>query len=216
MKYKAIIFDLDGTILNTILDMANACNHVLSKHGFKKRTVDEIKSFVGNGIKKTLSLCVPNDTPDEVVDMLYNEYNPYYNEHCDINTKAYEGITDLLINKKKEGVKLAVVSNKGDTAVRILCKKHFPGLFDVTIGERAGIRRKPYPDSLYACINELGINKKNVIYVGDSEVDIETAKNAGIPCISVTWGFRDKDFLISKGAVLLADHPSEISDILLN
>ena len=214
MKYKAIIFDLDGTILNTLLDLTNACNHVLSEHGFKERTEEEIRTFVGNGIRRTLALCVPEGTPDSVVDELYNAYNPYYNGHCDINTRPYEGITELLTQLKSHGYKLAVVSNKGDKAVRILCDKHFNGLFDVTVGERSGIRRKPYPDSLNACINELGVNKENVIYVGDSEVDIETAKNTGIPCISVTWGFRSRDFLVSSGAKVLANTPSEILSFL--
>jgi len=212
MGYRLVIFDLDGTILDTLEDLTDAVNYALSKNGQPERSIEEVRRFVGNGIKKLIVRAVQPDTPDEDADKIYDDFMPYYKEHCADKTKPYEGIEELLNELKREGYMTAVVSNKADVAVKKLCEQYFSGLFDYCVGERAGILKKPAPDSVNEVINKLSINTSDAVYVGDSDVDLETAENAGIDCISVNWGFRDEQFLREHGAVKIAKCPKQVME----
>lgn len=212
MKYKAVIFDMDGTILDTLDDLTNAVNHCLKVHDFPLRDKCEVRCFVGNGIHKLIERAVPKETKPEKIESVYQDMLVYYQQHCDELTKPYSGIIELLKNLRENGYLTAVVSNKADTAVVALCEKYFSGLFDAAVGEKPGVDRKPAPDSVYAVLEKLGVEKEWVVYIGDSEVDIETAKNAGIDCISVAWGFRDRDMLLRNGAVKVVENPKEIGE----
>lgn len=202
---KIVIFDLDGTILNTIDDLTDSTNYALEKNGFAKRNVEEIRSFVGNGIKKLIERAVPVGTNQTDTEKVFTDFADYYKVHCADKTAPYEGIQSALVWLKERGYKLAVVSNKADFAVQDLCRQFFDGTFDYVVGEREGIRRKPYPDSVFEVMrffqNSYLIQEEDrAIYIGDSEVDIKTAENAGIASVLVDWGFRDRDFLVSNGA----------------
>lgn len=215
MKYRAVIFDMDGTILDTLDDLTNAVNHCLKSHGFPLREKSEIRSFVGNGIHKLVERAVPKGTDPEKTESVYQDMLVYYQQHCDERTKPYSGIIELLKSLREKGYLTAVVSNKADAAVVALCEKYFNGLFDAAVGEKPGVDRKPAPDSVYAVLEKLGTEKDQAVYIGDSEVDIETAGNAGIDCISVTWGFRDRDILLCSGVGKIVDKPEEIEKVLL-
>ena len=210
MKYKLVVFDLDGTILDTIDDLKNAVNHALSKFGFQERSLSEIRSFVGNGIHKLIERSMPQVEDESIINQVFEEFKSYYAVHCAEMTKPYDGICELLSELKQKGIKTAVVSNKADFGVKKLISVFFDHLFDAAIGERSGIRKKPHPDSVFEVISKLDSNCEESVYIGDSDVDIETAKNAGIDIISVTWGFRDRNFLIENGAKILADDVSEL------
>ena len=214
MKHKAVIFDLDGTILDTLDDLKNSVNFALSKNGLPVRTIDEIRAFVGNGIRLLIERAVPENTDSGVVDRCFEDFKAHYKEHSADNTKPYEGIIALLEELKSKGVKLAVVSNKADFAVQTLVEKYFRGLFDFAVGEREGIRRKPCPDSVNEAIKVLDASPDEVVYVGDSEVDIETSRNAGVECVAVTWGFRDKCVLESLSPEYIIDKPSQLMELI--
>lgn len=209
--YKTIVFDLDGTLLDTLDDLTDATNHALSVFGLKTRTRDEVCSFVGNGIAKLVERAIgEKNYPDFA--KIFSEFKVYYGAHCADKTQPYAGMIELLNELKRRGVKTAVVSNKADFAVKSLARTYFSGLLCEAVGENedAGIRKKPAPDSLFAVMEALQADKQTTVYVGDSEVDVQTAKNAGLDCICVTWGFRDKDFLRETGAEIFVDEPSEI------
>ena len=191
---KAVIFDLDGTLLNTLDDLADSTNYALSKFGYPTRTIEEVRQFVGNGVAKLIERAIPEGQ---------NMYN---------KTAPYNGIIVMLSNLKSKGIKIAVVSNKFDLAVKELCKKYFEGFIDFAAGENEaqGIKKKPAPDTVFSVLNEFNFAPEDAVYVGDSDVDIMTAKNSKMPCISVTWGFRDKKFLLENGATILINAPSEI------
>ena len=210
MKYKLFIFDLDGTILNTLHDLTNSTNYALEKNNFPKRTEDEIRRFVGNGIGKLIERAVPEQTDKKVTDQVLADFTEHYANHCADTTQPYDGIMELLLNLKEQKCKLACVSNKADFAVSQLCEKYFPHIFDVAVGEREGIRKKPSPDSVLEVLTLLNVSKEDAVYVGDSEVDIQTAANTEMDVISVTWGFRDKEYLISQGGKLIVDSPYEM------
>lgn len=212
MKYELIIFDMDGTILDTLEDLHDALNYSLSLFGYEKRSVDDVRRFLGNGIKKLVERAVPENTPAHDIDNIIQAFLTYYQQHCMDKTKPYAGVTRLIKTLKDRGYLTAVVSNKADPAVQELCRIYFDGLFDYAVGEKNGIKKKPAPDSVISAMEKLGT--KNAIYIGDSEVDIETAKNSGIDCILCTWGFRDKDFLIEHGALLFADKAEDILDFV--
>ena len=208
--YETIVFDLDGTLLDTLADLHAAVNFALGKYGFPKRTKDEVRSFVGNGIAMLIKRAIGKETP--LFEAVLQAFKEYYAAHCADETRAYAGILPLLKNLQAKGVKTAVVSNKADFAVKKLAEEYFGGLLLAAVGEDEanGVRKKPAPDSLLAVMEKLGADKQKTAYVGDSEVDIQTAQNAGVACISVTWGFKDKDFLIENGATVLIDDPDEI------
>ncbi len=210
MKYKVAIFDMDGTILNTLEDLADAMNYCLKEHGMQERSLNEIKSFVGNGIRRLVDQAVPNGTDTGSIDEIYASFLQYYKDHCAVKTRPYDGIKEVLKKLKDEGLLTAVVSNKADYAVKKLCNEYFDGLFDCSAGDREGIRRKPYPDSVLLVMEHFKASPKEVVYIGDSEVDYQTAHNAGIDVIMVGWGFREEDYLRSIGAEKIVHKPDEI------
>ena len=213
--YKLAVFDMDGTILDTLEDLKDSTNFALEKCGYPTRSYDEVRRFVGNGIRKLIERAVPKGLTVEQIDRVHEVFTEHYKVHCADKTKAYDGIKPLLEKLRASGVKTAVVSNKADYGVQELCKEYFDGLFDYAVGEREGIRRKPAPDAVNEALRVLGIDKSEAVYIGDSDVDFETAKNAELPCISVLWGFRDEEFLREKGATLFVRDPAEIYDIIM-
>ena len=210
MKYSVAVFDMDGTILYTLDDLTDALNVGLKKLGFPLRTVDEVRTMVGNGMRKLIERGVPAGTDKADTDAVFAAFTEYYSAHCADKTRPYDGIVDLLIALRERGVKTAVVSNKSDAGVKALVGRCFAGLFDVSVGERPGLSRKPAPDGVDAALKELGADKADAVYIGDSEVDYQTAVNASLPCISVTWGFRDRDFVASFGADTFANTPADV------
>ncbi len=214
MKYDAVIFDLDGTLTDTLADLRNSVNYALRHFGFFERTTEEIRSFVGNGVKRLVFLSVPENTPDDISEKCLAVFKEHYAANSLIETKPYEGITDMLKKLKENNVKIAVVTNKIHSAATEIVEYFFGDLIDVTVGQIDGVAQKPQPDGIYKALEFLGIPKENAIYVGDSEVDCITAKNADIPCVGVTWGFRDRDVLVENGADYVADSISEIFDYI--
>lgn len=213
---KSVIFDLDGTLLYTLQDLANAVNAGLQAGGMPQRTLTEIRSFVGNGVTSLMIRSVPGGKDCPKFDIMMKAFKDYYKEHCSDNTVPYDGIPLLLTKLKNAGIKTAVTSNKLDSAVKILCQDFFPELIDIAIGDAEGQKRKPEPDMLYKAMDILKVNKNEIVYVGDSEVDIVTAKNAGLKCISVSWGFKDKSFLIDNGAEVIVDNVAELEQWIWN
>ena len=215
MAYKLAIFDLDGTILDTLEDLADAMNYALGEHGYPGRTIEEVRRFVGNGIRKLIERAVPAGLAKEEIDRVHETFSAYYQQHCADKTRPYEGVLPLLERLRAAGCLTAVVSNKADAAVQPLCRRYYNGLFDYAVGERTGIRRKPDPDSVQEVLRRLQVEAADAVYIGDSEVDIQTAKNAGLDSIIVTWGFRDRDYLESQGGRRFEDRPEEIEQIIL-
>lgn len=209
--YETVIFDLDGTLLDTLDDLTAATNAALEKFSLPQRTREEVRSFVGNGIAKLIERAVGEEGKGLQAETLA-EFKSYYAAHCADKTAPYDGILSLLRSLREKGVKTAVLSNKADFAVKSLAKTYFDGLLLAAVGENeaAGIRKKPAPDALFSVMNELSATAEKTVYVGDSDVDIQTAKNAGVACICVTWGFRDKDFLKREGGKIFVDTPAEI------
>ena len=206
--YDAYIFDLDGTLLDTLEDLADSVNYALKKHGLPMRTVEEVRIFVGNGVRKLIERAVGNANAE--IDAVLSDFKSYYGEHGDVKTKPYDGIKELLFALKNLGKKIAIVSNKMDSAVKSLAKIYFDGLIDVAIGENeeGGVQKKPAPDSVLLALKALKTN--NAVYIGDSEVDIQTAFNAHLPCLCVTWGFREDSFLKEQGGGNFVHTPQEI------
>ncbi len=214
MKYKLAIFDMDGTILDTLEDLADGLNHVLSKYKYPVCSIDQVRSYVGNGIRRLIERGAPDGLSEDVIDQLVEDFTPYYKANCTNKTKPYDGIKPLLNTLKEQGCLVAVVSNKVDSAVKELCNHYFPSVFDCAIGERDGIRKKPAPDSVLETMAQLKVDMKDAVYIGDSEVDIQTAKNAKIDCISVDWGFRDHDYIKASGAEVIVSKPMEIANLI--
>lgn len=210
MKYDLVIFDLDGTILNTLEDLRDSLNYALDRMGFPERSLEEVRNFVGNGIRKLIERALPQGGDDKTVEEMLVLHRDYYQVHCADKTRPYDGISEMLAKLKQREIQLAVLSNKPDYAVKILCDKYFPGIFDKAYGFREGIERKPSPEAVFALLEEFGVPREKAVYVGDSEVDVQTAKNAGLDMMIVEWGFRDREFLIESGAVNLVSVPSEI------
>ena len=214
MSYRLAIFDMDGTILYTLEDLMISVNHALRLEGLPERTLDDIRVFVGNGIRKTIERAVPGGTPVNVIDRLFNEFNEHYKLHSNDHTRPYDGIVDVIGRIKENGVMTACVSNKSDFAVQDLVKIYFDGLFDYSVGAKEGKKLKPAPDSVNDVLQTLKMDRKDAVYIGDSNVDLETAVNSGLPCISVLWGFRDREFLIKHGATTFAGVPAELYDLI--
>jgi len=212
--YKAVVFDLDGTLLDTLDDLTSAVNHALTAFAYPERTREEVKGFIGNGVRLLMQRAV--GVEDERFEEIFSAFKSYYAVHCADATKPYTGIEELLSALKKRGVKTAVLSNKSDAAVKTLAKAYFPNAFSAAVGENEaiGIRKKPAPDALYKVMEGLGVNAAETVYIGDSEVDIQTAANAGVACVSVTWGFKDEAFLRENGGKLFARTPMEIMQVL--
>ena len=215
MKYALAIFDLDGTILDTIADLTAAVNDGLTKEGLPLRPVDDIRRFVGNGIHKTIERAVPPGTDAAAIERIYDNFNAYYPEHCADLTRPYPGIRELVERLRAAGVKTAVVSNKVDYGVKKLCDLWYPGLFDMALGERPGIPRKPAPDGVLEVLSALGVPAERSVYIGDSDVDLQTARNAGMDEILVAWGFRGRKVLEDCGGRRIVDTAEEIGDLIL-
>lgn len=211
---KYIIFDMDGTLLDSLKDLQNTLNHCFRKVGFPERNYEEVRSFVGNGLRKLIERAVPQGITDEKVDEILARFKEYYMVHCADFTAPYEGIMDMLAKLKEAGYKMAIVSNKADEVLKVLNRQFFGDYIDVAIGERAGMNKKPAPDLVWLAMEQLGATKENTVYVGDSEVDYQTAVNSELKCISVLWGFRDKDFLEECGAKCFANEPIDVVKIL--
>lgn len=209
---KAVIFDLDGTLLNTLDDLADSTNYALSRFGYPTRTIEEVRQFVGNGVAKLIERAIPEGKNNPNFEKCLAIFKENYAQNMYNKTAPYNGIIEMLSNLKSKGIKIAVVSNKFDLAVKELCKKYFEGFIDFAAGENEaqGIKKKPAPDTVISVLNEFNFASENAVYVGDSDVDIMTAKNSKMPCISVTWGFRDEKFLLENGATILINAPSEI------
>ncbi len=207
---KTVIFDLDGTLLNTLEDLKEATNFALSKYNYPTRTLKEVRCFVGNGVRKLIERAVPENCQN--VEECLSVFKKNYSEIMYNHTAPYDGILKILSNLKSDGIKIGVVSNKFDSAVKELCKKYFADLIDIAIGQADDVPKKPAPDGVFKAMRELGADKLSTIYVGDSDVDVATAKNANLPCIGVTWGFRDREYL--KGANFIIDNPNDINVII--
>jgi phosphoglycolate phosphatase len=212
-----VIFDLDGTLLDTLEDLHDSLNHVLGAHGMPLRTLDEARRFLGSGLLVLLKRATPEGTPDNLINEMYEEFRAYYNVHCLDKTGPYEGVLDMLKALHEKGYKTAIISNKVESAVKELNTTFFSEYIDVAIGEneKAGIKRKPAPDMADKAMELLGVTPDEVVYVGDSEVDLETAAASNLPCISVTWGFRDREYLASLGASVFADTPMEVVERII-
>ena len=214
MGYTNILFDLDGTLLDTLEDLRGAVNHQLSVSGFPLRSLEEVRQFVGNGLKELMRRSLPGPCGEAELERHTADLKEWYAGHDRIRTRPYGGILPLLDRLNAAGCRVGVVSNKMDSAVQDLCRHYFGGRVAAAVGERQGMRRKPAPDTVLLALEALGAGREGTVYVGDSEVDIATAKSAGLPCVSVTWGFRTREELLRAGAAVLADTPEELWEIL--
>lgn len=211
-RYKNYIFDLDGTLLDTLDDLTASTNYALHEFGMPVYSRDQIRMFVGNGVRKLIERAVPGGATNEKFEEVLSVFQQHYLQHGMDHTVPYAGIVDLLTKLRAEGRRVAVVSNKFCAATEELCDSFFGELVEVAIGENeaAGIKKKPSPDTVVEAMRQLGATCDDTVYVGDSDVDVQTAKNSGIPCISVLWGFRDKDFLLAHGAETFVASPMDI------
>ncbi|WP_288151425.1 HAD-IIIA family hydrolase [uncultured Prevotella sp.] len=206
------IFDLDGTLLNTINDLAASTNYALRSAGMPEHSVDDVRRFVGNGVKKLMERAIPDGLNNPDFDETYATFRKHYLKHSLDTTKPYDGIPEVLAELKRRGKKLAIVSNKFYAATQELARHFFPDTIEVAIGERENIRKKPAPDTVLEAMRQLGVGKEGTVFIGDSDVDIDTAHNVGVPCISVLWGFRDREFLLAHGATTLIERPEQLLD----
>ncbi|WP_029503664.1 HAD family hydrolase [Lachnoclostridium phytofermentans] len=213
-KIKTVIFDLDGTLLNTLDDLKDSVNATLSAYGFPERSLDEVRKFVGNGVARLMELAVPWQLENEQAKEILEFFKMHYAKNCNHKTRPYDGILTLLEQLKNQGYQLAIVSNKFDAAVKDLNQLYFSKFIDVAVGQREGVRRKPFPDTVNIALEEVGCSAEEVLYIGDSEVDVETAKNAGLRLLAVDWGFRTRDELVRSGAQYIAEKPEDIIDYL--
>ena len=213
MKYKTVLFDMDGTLLDTLADMAAAVNHILSVHGYPLRTVEEVRVFVGNGARKLMERALPPDVTGDAFEALLEEYRQWYEAHACVRTAPYPGVPAVLAALHRAGVRCAVVSNKPDGATRELAARFFPGL--PAFGQQDGIPAKPAPDMVYHALAELGVEASAAAYVGDSEVDVALARNAKLPLVAVSWGFRGREALEEAGAALVVDDAATLLENML-
>lgn len=213
-RYTTVVFDLDGTLLDTILDLAAATNHALRINGYPEHTVDDVRRFVGNGVRKLMERALPQGLTDEEFQKAFDDFKTFYAENNVVHTAPYDGIMELLSSLNAKGYKLAIVSNKFDGAVKRLAAHFFGNVLSVAIGETLFIHRKPAPDMVFEALQKLDSIPDDSLYVGDSEIDIATAKAAGMDCVSVSWGFRSKETLISAGAKCIIDTPDELLTVL--
>ncbi|WP_432617379.1 HAD family hydrolase [Butyricicoccus sp.] len=211
---QAVIFDLDGTLLNTLGDLRAATNHALAVRGLAPRSMDEIRRFVGNGIRLLICRAMPEGTSDAEIDAALEDFKAYYAAHIHDHTVPYDGIPQLLTALRKRGMKVAVLSNKIDSASQELIAYFFPGKTDVVFGEHVGVPRKPDPTSCRMVMQQLDVQPEQVLYVGDSGTDMQTAKHAGLYAVGVTWGFRSREVLTENGADVLVDSPEQILQII--
>lgn len=209
-EYSTYIFDLDGTLLNTLTDLAASTNYALRTHGLPEHTFEDIRWFVGNGVKKLIERAVPDGLDNPKFSEVYDTFRKHYMIHSLDSTNPYPGVMEMLAELKRRGKRIAVVSNKFYAATQELCRHFFGGYVEVAIGERENICKKPAPDTVVEALRQLGADGTDAVYIGDSEVDIETARNSGLPCISVLWGFRDRTFLTEHGGTTFVTEPGEL------
>lgn len=214
MKYDTLLFDLDGTLFDTLDDLRNSVNHALRSAGFAERSREEIRTFVGNGVRNLMKKAVPEGTSEQCFEAVFAEFRSHYAQHCRDCSRPYPQIPALLDALKERGCRMAVISNKSDAEVKHLVKEYADGLFLAAVGDRPGVPRKPAPDSVLQTMEELGGTPERTLYIGDSEVDILTARNAGLACMAVTWGFRTREELVRAGATLMIDSPLELLEHL--
>lgn len=210
-----IIFDLDGTLLSTLEDLRDSVNFALKKYNYEPISLDQTRNFVGNGVRKLVERAIPDGTKNGNFEECLKTFKTHYSENMYNKTKPYDGILKVLEKIKNMEIKTAVVSNKFDAAAKELCKKYFGNLIDIVVGQSDSIPQKPSPESIFEVVKYFGRNIEDCIYVGDSEVDIQTAKNAGIPCISALWGYRSKEILEKAGAKIIIKNPEEILELLV-
>lgn len=211
---NTVIFDLDGTLLYTLEDLTDSLNHALSEIGCEEKTINEVRNFVGNGVKKLVERATPNGTSHLRFEECLCIFKEHYTKNMYNKTRPYNGVAEMLDLLKENGYKTAVVSNKFDHAVKELCTRYFGDKIQFAVGENEIIKKKPAPDGVLEAIKKTGCTQENCVYVGDSEVDIETANNAGMPCISVDWGYKDKDFLLANGAKNIVSTPQELLELI--
>lgn len=214
-RYTTIVFDLDGTLLNTLEDLQGSVNAAMRLCGFPEHTLEEIRCFVGNGIQRLMELSVPEGKKNPQFDKALRAFQEDYKIHCNDKTKPYQGVIPLIKTLQQHNIKMAIVSNKADFGVKRLQEIYFQGLVTTAIGQREQLKRKPAPDMVLEALKELGAKREESVYIGDSEVDLATAENAGLPCISVTWGFRGEEFLKEHGAKQLVSSVEELEKLLL-
>lgn len=213
--YKAVLFDMDGTVLDTLGDLTDAVNHSLRRFGMPGRSSEEVKSYLGQGPLHLISCAVPEGTGQETVREVLEYYEPYYDSHCQIKTAPYPGIMELMTELKSRGLKLAVISNKQEPAVKALAKRHFSGLLELAVGTNDKIRCKPDPSAVLSAMEQMGLEKSETVYVGDMDIDMNTAKNAGIDCIAVAWGFLGRERLETLGAKRIADNAEQLLNMIV-
>ena len=213
-EYSTYIFDLDGTLLDTLNDLYQSVNYAMNECGFPLHTLEDVRRFVGNGVRMLMIRAIPDGDKNPRFEEAFDIFRKHYLQHSLDTTRPYPGIEEMLSQLKKRGKHLAVVSNKLDVATKELISHFFGNLIDVAIGEneKAGVRKKPAPDTVDEALRQLGVGKEGAVYVGDSDVDLQTAVNSKLPCVSVLWGFRDRDFLKAHGASVYAETPEEILD----
>ena len=210
---RAVIFDLDGTLLNTLGDLASSVNFALRSCGYPERSIDEVRTFIGNGVIMLMHRSVPKGTNAEDEKKCFEKFRAHYLEHMEDTTAPYEGVNGLIRALGEKGIGTAVVSNKLDAAVKGLCKKHFP-LLTCAFGVTQESERKPSAANVNKALSLLGVKREEALYVGDSEVDVQTAQNAGLEMVGVTWGYRSRELLLSAGAKVLVDRPEEILGLI--
>ena len=213
-RYDTVIFDLDGTLLNTLEDLADAVNHVMRENGYPQRTLEEVRRFVGNGIRRLMEQAVPEGVTGENFEHVFEEFRNYYTEHCQIKTRAYAGVMELLKTLAERGIAMAIVSNKNHAAVCELNEIYFKEYISVAIGQKDGIRKKPAPDTVLQALKELGKEAAGAVYVGDSEVDFMTAENSEMDCVLVTWGFRTEEELADCTPKAWIRKPEQLRSVL--
>ena len=208
MAYRAVLYDMDGTVLDTLEDMADSVNESLSRFGLPPVTLDKVRRSVGNGARKLIFRVVPEGTDPALTERVLAFYKPWYDAHCNEKTRPYAGVPELMARLRDRGIAQAIISNKPDPAVQELARAFFPGLLETAVGESAAVRTKPNPDAILAAVKQMGVPLEQCVYVGDSEVDVEAARNAGLDCISVSWGFRSVEQLLAAGAARIVSDPA--------
>ena len=215
MKYKLALFDMDGTILDTLEDLTDATNVIMEKYGYPTHGIDAVRSFVGNGLRKLIERATPADTDAAKIDAMLADFKVYYADHCADKTHPYDGVREMIARLRDKGILTAVVSNKVDEGVQELVKEYFPGLFDLAVGERPDVKPKPAPDMVFSALERMGIDIREAVFIGDSDVDLKTAQNAGIDGIFVDWGFRTPEVLRSLGAEIVVSTPEQVEALIL-
>ena len=216
MRYKLVVFDLDGTVLNTIGGLTHAVNEALAMNGLPGKTKEKVQAMVGNGTRKLIERSLGADASAELIEKVYTDYQTFYAQNCSYDTFPYEGVKEMLVRLNEAGIKCAVVTNKPDAPAKTLINEHFGDLIALTYGNVPNVPVKPDPTFVFKVMNELGVDAGDAVYIGDSDVDIRTGMNAGIDFLSVDWGFRTREFLIENGAGLIFSDPAQLSDYLID